>query len=109
MIGHILSHSPKGADGAWPCEEVREIVDEIGSTHIGRGINMGRRNARGATWRGRGGAQERALAAEYRAWAREIALDHPFTANVLEKLAQSYDYEAASWDTDAEIDDRLRI
>ena len=54
MIGQLLSHCSPGDDGVWPCEPVRDAIDDLGSQEIATGMLVGIRNARGATWRGRG-------------------------------------------------------
>ena len=68
---------------------------------------VGIRNARGATWRGEGGAQERELAEQYRSWSREVAFEHPFTANMLEQIAADYDHDAKWWDEQDSVRERL--
>ena len=107
MIGQLLSHCGAGEDGVWPCEPVREAFDDVGSKEIATGMLVGIRNARGATWRGEGGAQERGLVEQYRRWAREVAFEHPFTANLLEQIAASYDHEAKWWDNEDSVRQRL--
>lgn len=107
MIGQLISHCPPEADGVWPCEPVREAIDGVGSQDIATGMVVGIRNARGGTWRGEGGAQERALAEKYRSWAREVAFEHPFTASMLEQVAASYDHEANWWDNEEGVRRRL--
>ena len=69
---------------------------------------VGVRNARGAHWRGEGGAQERELAAKYRAWAERLHFEYPYVGGVLEEIAASYDREAGWQDTDAKVAKRLR-
>ncbi|WP_434288963.1 hypothetical protein [Celeribacter sp. SCSIO 80788] len=70
QIREILSHASWGNDGSWPCEPVREAVNDLYSAEIERGITIGRYNARGAIVRGEGGAQERELADRYEGWAK---------------------------------------
>lgn len=107
MIGQLLSHSPADDDGVWPCEPVREAVDDIGSKEIAIGMDVGIRNSRGATLRGEGGSQERELAEKYRSWSRQIAFEHPFTSNLLEEIARSYERDAQWWDTRDSVSQRL--
>ena len=107
MIGRLLSHCLPGDDGIWPCEPVREAIDDVGSQEIATGMLVGIRNARGATWRGEGGAQERELAEQYRSWSREVAFEHPFTANMLEQIAADYDHDAKWWDEQDSVRERL--
>ena len=107
MIGQLLSHCLPGDDGIWPCEPVREAINDLGSQNIATGMLVGIRNARGATWRGEGGAQERGLAEQYRSWSREVAFEHPFTARMLEQIGASYEQDAQWWDSQDSVRDRI--
>jgi hypothetical protein len=68
---------------------------------------IGLHNQRGAHWRDVDGRQERDLAAQYRGWARQTAVEWPFTSRLLEQVAKSYDHDAESHDTDATLRRRL--
>jgi hypothetical protein len=108
-IGKVLAHAPIGNDGVWPCEPVREVMEEIGSETIMRGAHTGIYNSRGAHWRGEGGDQERELADKYRKWGQALQLSHPFVASkLLMALAKTYDQEASREDAEAGIRRRLR-
>lgn len=109
MIGQLLSHCPVDKDGVWPCEPVREAIEDIASNDIARGMNMGIRNSRGVFWRGEGSAQDLELAAKYRNWSHEIAFEYPFTSNLLKQIARSYDHDAHWWDTHASVRERLDV
>ena len=102
-IGQILSKAPTGEDGSWPCLPVCEAMEKIASPEMGQGFCIGKRNSRGATWRAKGGAQERELAAKYRNWSERRAIDYPFVGSVLEGIAADYDRDAA-WE-----DDRAKV
>lgn len=103
-IGEMLSASPMGADGAWPAEPVREVLDLFRSTAMLDGFRVGKSNRRGATIRmpRDGGELERQEAAKYRSWAKVIGFDHPHTAKALETLAERYEWEARRQDESAE-------
>lgn len=107
-IGQLLARAPAGADGIWPCEPVCAAMEEIASPEIGRGFHIGIRTSRGARWRGEGGAQERELAAKYRAWAERLHFDYPYVGGLLEDIAASYDREAGWQDSEAKVAKRLR-
>lgn len=107
-IGKLLSSCAVGADGIWPREEVRQVLEEIASNQMASGMSVGLYNSRGAGWRGEGGAEERALASKYRNWSKQIAFEYPFVANMLEGIARSYDHDAERWDTDRKIRRRIR-
>ena len=96
QIGQMLANTPSGSDGVWPCEAVRDLLEQTRSHHIKLGIVVGTANLRGATMRGLfdGGQQERSLSDKYRADAQKITAKWPFTAQMLGEIASSYDEEA---------------
>ncbi len=103
QIGQMLSASPPGSDGAWPHESVRNVIEAIEGQHIIIGFRIGTFNARGVTSRAmlEGGAQERALATQYRTWASAIRPRWPRTAGALDDLASGYDRDAQREDEEA--------
>jgi addiction module HigA family antidote len=108
-IGKLLAHAPIGNDGVWPCEQVREVMEEFESEAIMSGARLGIYNSRGVHFRGEGGDQERQLADKYRKWGHALQLSHPFVAsNLLMALAKTYEQEASREDTEAGIRRRLR-
>ena len=109
QIGQILANAPVGEDGVWPCEPVRDLLDDLTSRHLGTGFTTGKRNLRGVTSRGAfdGGIQERSLADGYRQDAATISARWPFTARLLHELADSYDFEAKLEDQRADWSDRF--
>lgn len=108
-IGKLLSHAPLGQDGVWPCEAVRDVMEDIQSERMTNGAHTGIYNSRGAHWRGEGGDQERELAEKYRKWSEELQFSHPFVASrLLMGLTNTYVREANREDTEAGIRRRLR-
>lgn len=108
-IGKLLSHAPVGQDSVWPCEPVRDVMEDIQSESLMNGAHTGVYNSRGAHWRGEGGNQERELAEKYRKWSQALQVSHPFVASkLLMDLAKNYDHEASRHDTEAGIRRRLR-
>ncbi len=107
-IGLILSTPVIGSDGVWPCEQVRNVLEECGTADIGTGVEMGVYNSRGAHWRGEGGAQERELADKYRNWSRKLAFEYPYVSRVVGGIAETYERQAASEDSEAAVRMRLR-
>jgi transcriptional regulator with XRE-family HTH domain len=103
-IGAMLSASPMGADGNWPAEAVRDAIDLFRSSAMSEGFQSGKANRRGVTMRmpRDGGLLERAEAANYRAWSKALAYDHPHTAKALNTMAESYEWQARRHDEDAE-------
>lgn len=108
-IGQLLSASPEGEDGVWPCEAVRDAIEQVQSEAMCNGFTTGKFNRRGATWRGEGGQPERELAATYKGWADAIRYTHPFTAtHILDHLSETYLRDANWQDSEAGIRKRLR-
>jgi excisionase family DNA binding protein len=103
QIGQVLARSPVGTDGIWPAEPMRELVEEIGSTNLETGIHLGVVNRRGVTSRGvyDGGAQEWALAKQYRDWERATAGHWRRTNRLLRQLAENYESHARREDAEA--------
>ena len=107
QIGQMLANAPVGKDGNWPCEPVRDLLDDLASLHIGIGFTTGRTNLRGVTSRGvfDGGGQERSLVDKYRQDAAKIGARWPFTAKLLRQLAASYESQARQEDQEADWSD----
>lgn len=108
-IGEILSHAPHGADGGWPCEPVRDVIDAVESDDLEEGFEIGRRNQRGVTSRAMfaGGSQETELAAEYEQYAA-IASAWPRTRASLQRIAESYRWQASRIDAKTELEEDKR-
>jgi addiction module HigA family antidote len=107
-LGKLLSTAPIGSDGIWPCEPVRQVMEDVHSKSMMSGAHTGLYNSRGATWRGSGGGQERALADKYRPWANELQYSHPFVAShLLMNMVKTYEHEANREDLDAGIRKRM--
>ncbi|MGI4861646.1 MAG: helix-turn-helix domain-containing protein [Janthinobacterium lividum] len=101
-IGEMLSASATGADGNWPAEAVRDVLDLFRSKPMLAGFQIGKSNRRGVTTRmpRDGGEQERTLSAQYRAWAKAVSFAYPHTAKALDGLAERYDEDARRYDDD---------
>jgi addiction module HigA family antidote len=106
-IGRILSAAPVGTDGIWPCEPVRNVMEECGTAEMAEGFQTGVYNSRGVHARGEGGEQERVLAEKYRNWSRKLRFDHPYVATTVEGVAESYDQQAGWQDSESAVRRRL--
>jgi addiction module HigA family antidote len=106
-IGELLSKSSRDEDGIWPAVAVRDVLEEVGNQKIAEGMAVGLYNQRGAHWRDVDGRQERDLAAMYRGWSKQAAVEWPFASRLLERIAHSYDRDAEWHDTDANLRKRL--
>lgn len=84
-------------------------MERIASWHIERGFQAEVYNSRGAHWRGmdEGGEQERDLAMTYRRFAQRLAFDYPWVSEVLRRIADIYEREGTSEDSEAELRQRL--
>lgn len=110
-IGKMLSCAPVGKDGVWPCEPVRDALEDTQSETMLSGVHNGVYNSRGLTSRavGEGGGQERDLAEKYRKWGDALQVSHPFVSSkLLMELARTYDHEASRHDTEVRVRRRLR-
>ena len=109
-IGKLLGHCQNGEDGIWPCEGVRDLVEDIHSKNMIEGMYIEKRNSRRVTSRsfGDGGAQEWRIVEQYQDWSRQLAITHPFVADeLLGQLAKSYQNEAEMWDNEHRLDMHL--
>jgi addiction module HigA family antidote len=108
-VGKLFAHAPVGADGVWPCEAVRQVIEDQQSEAMESGIHTEVYNLRGVHWRGEGGDQERELADKYRRWADALQYSHPFVSSkVLMGLVRTYEHEANREDTAAGVRRRMR-
>ena len=105
QIGQILSKSSPGADGIWPHEAVRDLIEELQCRELEEAMGTGIRNSRGVTTRSpyEGGGQERELAKKYREQAQKIKLQWPRTSELLRRLERSYEREADWEDRGVEL------
>ncbi|MDF0607192.1 HigA family addiction module antitoxin [Neisseriaceae bacterium TC5R-5] len=107
-IGKLLSNAPVGNDGVWPCESVRDVMNNIESESMMDGAFLGVYNSRGVHMRGNGGQQERELAERYRQWGQALRTSHSFVARkLLGRLVETYEREASQNDDEAGIRRRL--
>lgn len=106
-IGQLLAHSPDGQDGIWPCEAVRDILEDLGTEEMARGIQVGRFNVEAVVHRGEGDSRQRDRAKSYREWSAQVAARYPFTARILVQLGDTYESQARWHDDRFEIEKRL--
>jgi hypothetical protein len=105
VIGQWLSQCPSDVDGSWPCQPVRDFLDEADSGRIREGFVTGVLNNRGVTTRGMtdGGEQERTLAEKYRVLAKRIQESHPRVAESLTQIEKHYERYAQREDWEAQL------
>ena len=102
-IGEMLARwpQPKDENIVWPCEAIRDAIEEVNSDDLDRGFYIGIRNSRGVTSRSPfdGGNLERMVAKKYRRWATLCDVDWPRTAASLRSVAASYESQALHEDS----------
>ena len=105
MIGQMLSGSPHGPDGGWPHPAVRDVIEEVASPDLERGIEIGVYNSRGTIVKDpyEGGTQERKLAERYEGYAKAAADRWPRTAALLRRIADGYRKDADREDQRAQL------
>ena len=104
MIGHMLAYAPNDIDdSAWPHRAIRDVVEEVGSNDLESGIRTEQMNKRGVSTRGltEGGAQERTLAGQARAWAAIVGSRWSRTERLLRSISDMWDREAKREDEEA--------
>jgi len=108
-IGQVLAHYPIGADGAWPHEALRDLIEDLGNKGIEDGIDMGIVSGRGVTTRSicEGGVQERAIADRYLGYSHTLSSEWPRTARLMKRIARFYEACASQEDSSSELDEDL--
>jgi len=103
-IGQVFAWAPGEPDGAWPCIAVRDVLEDTESEEMFNGFQSGIYNKRGVVSRSirEGGAQDRALAEEYRKHADSCQVDWPLTAASFRRVAAGYEEDARRADDDVE-------
>ena len=98
-IGQVLAYAPEDPDGTWPCEPVRNVLEDIKSETLERGLVIGVYNKRGVHLRIKGGIQEMMLAKKFRDYATIVQSKWPRTGAVLRSLADGYERDA-KWEAE---------
>lgn len=106
-LGKLFSNAPVGEDGIWPCETVREAIEQIATDKFSKGVSMGLYNAGGAQWRSEGGDEERQLADKYESWALSLAYNYPRVSAIHKQMAKYYRWDAVWENNEAEVRRRL--
>lgn len=103
QIGEILAFAPPNPDGSLIHEVVQELLEDVRSDELDRGLAIGIRNKRGVTSRGLldGGSLEWELARNYAEQAK-AAQAWPRTRKLLNGLAELYEIDARQEDQEAE-------
>jgi hypothetical protein len=104
-IGHVLRYVPHGADGVWPHEALRDLLERLKNPQIEKGLEIEIYNSRGVVTKDplSGGGQERQLVAQYAGGAAALNQRWPRTAELLRRVAEQYEREAQAEDREAEL------
>jgi hypothetical protein len=104
QIGQALASAPADPDGSWPCEGVRDLLEELQDDRIDRGLEIRVFKNRGVTSRSldEGGRKEWKLAEGYRARAEQFVTHWPRTDAIFRRLAETYEADARREDDEAE-------
>lgn len=104
LIGQMLAAAPEDDDGTWPCEAVRDLLEELQSERAEQSLAAKLYNSRGVTSRGLedGGGQEQLLVDRYKARAETFSNRWPQTSAVLRRLAAMYETDAREQEIRAE-------
>lgn len=107
VIGQVLGAPTTDADGTWPCLAVRAVLEHEHDEDLESGVYLARVNQRGVTSRGvySGGAQERDLAALYRAWSETVRDRWTRAGTLLEALAKRYEADGLREDKQSDRDE----
>ncbi|HPW73504.1 MAG: hypothetical protein IPI63_09160 [Methanothrix sp.] len=89
--------------------ENRELIEDVGSEEIEKGIIIGIYNSRGVVSRsiGEGGALERKISERYLDYARKLSDNWPRTARLMKKIADRYELDARREDKRSELQEDL--
>jgi hypothetical protein len=103
QIGEVLANAQRAEDGSRITEAIRNILEDLDSDDIDRGLELAIYRERGFTMRGviEGGAQERNLAQDFRTQS-EAAKASPRTRKLLKRIAETYERQARRIDQTAE-------
>lgn len=100
-LGELLAHAFIGTEEVCPPEAVCDVVEELRSDIIARGIVIGVHNARGLHAVLDTGVQERELAHRYKQAYESLCLSHPFVASsILQTISNQYEeegYDVDNW------------
>lgn len=92
-FGCLLSYAPVGSDGIFPHEIVRDYLEQNQNEKLVKGFVMEKQNQRGV-YLATGGLAEKEISQKYREDASTIRISYPYTAAILEKLADCYQQES---------------
>ncbi len=103
LLGSILGQSPKGSDGIFPHESIRDLLEQLNNDKVDLEVYTGYVNSRGARWV-RDGSDQKQLGELFEHQSHLLEITHPHTATVLRYIARGYMREAQYDHLHAELD-----
>ncbi|MFC2079072.1 hypothetical protein ACFLSZ_03735, partial [Candidatus Bipolaricaulota bacterium] len=100
-IGTLFAYAPAESPGIWPCEAVRRVLESAESDALENGLHTGVVNKRGVHYLGRGGEQERTIAARFAEFAENARSKWPRTAALLRGIAEDFERMARREDEES--------
>ncbi|MGK3999579.1 AAA family ATPase [Sorangium sp. So ce1024] len=97
-VAKVLARAPAAADGLWPCLAARRLLEGDEFPVLSRCLEIAEYNLRNGRLRPVSGETERTTANGFRDAARALRSTYPRTAILLDRLAESYEREAAHHD-----------
>ena len=101
-IGEALARAPVSKGEPWPPDQVCDVIEEFWSDRLATGFYCGCVNKLGVRFVAEGEA-DKALAAQYMAWAMHRKFTHPHVCALLKELSENFALDAKRHKMDAEL------
>lgn len=105
LLGRIFAYSPIGEDGYYPCESIRDAIQQYGDESLENEYVVSVFNQRGI-FSPTGGNAERELADKYKKNADAVRIKYSKVASIYDKLCERYLYDA---DSERELEEYAEI
>ncbi|MCU0694257.1 MAG: ATP-binding protein, partial [Polyangiaceae bacterium] len=102
-VARVLARAPHAPDGVWPCLAARRLLESREFPGLADSLRTAMFNRRGAFTKvhAEGGAQEREIATQFRAWSFDLRGEWPRTSLMLSSIVEVYDRMAENADREA--------
>ncbi len=92
ILGRLLANHTVGADGIFPNEISRDIIERFYSKNLSSGFQTQVFNSRGV-YSGSSGEEEKKISERYNNWAQQLKLEYPNTSRILKEVSETYHNE----------------